>query len=136
MATPHDLYGVVRVYETSRSNEGAVALRLKDRFVELGEREFAGYVKLVEWLPSGRPQTDIETELAMTPERFASFLAVLERSGLLYRTAQIPERLSGEEFHRDYFSKFLPSWLDEAFSHPFWDRMMSGEESEARCFAT
>ena len=37
--------------------------------------------------------------------------------------------LSGEEFHRDYFSKLLPSWLGEAFSHPFWDRMMSGKGS-------
>lgn len=129
MATPHDLYGVVRVYETSRSNDGAVTLRLKDRAVELGEREFAGYAKLVEWLPTTRPQTEIETELAMTPERLARFLDVLERSGLLYRTAQIPERLSGEELHRDYFAKFLPSWLDEAFSHPFWDRMMSGKGS-------
>ncbi len=54
---------------------------------------------------------------------------MLEKAGVVYRTAQLPEQLSGEEFHRDYFSKFLPSWLGEAFSHPFWDRMMSGKGS-------
>src|SRR5512146_2860482 len=124
MAALHDVYGVVRIYETSRSKDGNVILRLKDRAVELGDREFAGYTKLVEWLPSARPQADIETELAMTPARLERFLDMLERSGLLYRTARIPARLSGEELHRDYFSKFLPSWLEEAFSHPFWDRMM------------
>jgi hypothetical protein len=129
MAALHDQYGVVRVYETNRANDGNVTLRLKDRAVELGEREFARYAQLVEWLPSVRPEADIETELAMTPVRLGGFLDMLERSGLVYRMAKIPEQLSGEEFHRDYFSKFLPSWLEEAFAHPFWERMMSGKGS-------
>ncbi len=129
MPTLHEQYGVVRVYETNRSDNGNVTQRLKDRTVELGAKEFASYAKLVEWLPTARPQADLEAELAMTPALLGRFLDRLERSGLLYRTAEIPERLSGEEFHRDYFSKFLPSWLDEAFSHPFWDRMMTGNGS-------
>lgn len=129
MAALHDEYGLVRIYETSRSGGGNVTLRLKDRAVELGAGEYASYAKLVEWLPRARSQAEIESELAMTSERLGRFLGALERSGLLYRTARIPEQLSGEELHRDYFAKFLPSWLDEAFSHPFWERMMSGRGS-------
>jgi pyrroloquinoline quinone (PQQ) biosynthesis protein C len=121
-------YGVVRVYETRKSNAG-VTLRLKDRAVELGVREFTGYAKLVEWLSSTRPQGEIEAALAMTPARLAQFFETLERAGLVYRTSRIPAQLSGEEFHRDYFAKCLPAWLDEAFSHPFWQRMMTGNGS-------
>ena len=47
----------------------------------------------------------------------------------MYRTSRIPDHVSGEELHRDYFSTALPAWLDEAFSHPFWERMMSGRGS-------
>jgi thiaminase len=36
--------------------------------------------------------------------------------------------LSGIELHT-LFNKVLPSWLDEAFSHPFWERMTSGRGS-------
>lgn len=122
-------YGVVRVYEVSRSDGGRATVRLKDRAVELGTRELDAYQKLVEWLPTTRAQSELEAELAMTPARLASFAARLEQAGLLFKTARIPAALSGEEFHRDYFSKFLPAWLEEAFSHPFWDRMMTGKGS-------
>lgn len=122
-------YGVVRVYETRKSNEGNVTLRLKDRAIELGEREFTDYTKLVEWLASTRPQGEIEASLAMTPARLARFVDNLERVGLVYRTSNIPAQLSGEAFHRDYFAKCLPAWLEEAFCHPFWERMMTGKGS-------
>jgi pyrroloquinoline quinone (PQQ) biosynthesis protein C len=122
-------YGVVRVYETRKSNEGNVTLRLKDRAIELGAREFTSYAKLVEWLSSTRPQREIEASLAMTPARLSSFVENLEKAGLVYRTSRIPAQLTGEEFHRDYFMKFLPAWLEEAFSHPFWERMMTGKGS-------
>ena len=122
-------YGVVRVYETRKSNDGNVTLRLKDRAIELGAREFTSYAKLVEWLSSTRPQREIEASLAMTPSRLSSFVENLEKAGLVYRTSRIPAQLTGEDFHRDYFMKFLPAWLEEAFSHPFWERMMTGKGS-------
>jgi pyrroloquinoline quinone (PQQ) biosynthesis protein C len=122
-------YGVVRVYETRKSNDGNVTLRLKDRAIELGAREFTSYAKLVEWLSSTRPQREIEASLAMTSTRLSSFVENLEEAGLVYRTSRIPAQLTGEEFHRDYFMKFLPAWLEEAFSHPFWERMMTGKGS-------
>jgi len=121
-------YGVVRVYET-RKSDGNVTLRLKDRAIELGAREFTSYAKLVEWLSSTRPRREIEASLAMTPARLERFVNDLEQAGLVYRTSRIPAQLTGEEFHRDYFAKFLPAWLDEAFSHSFWERMMTGKGS-------
>jgi hypothetical protein len=122
-------YGVVRVYETRKSTDGNVTLRLKDRAVELGARELADYGTFVEWLTSSRPQHELEASLAMTPARLARFVDGLETAGLLYRRASIPTQLSGEAFHRDHFAKCLPAWLDEAFSHPFWERMMTGNGS-------
>src|SRR5205823_6439209 len=53
-----------------------------------------------------------------------------EKAGLLYRRADLPATLTGEELHR-VFSNALPSWLDQAFSHPFWERMTSGRGSRA-----
>src|SRR5579871_5075488 len=110
---PHlqDEYGLVRIYGTSTSNDGNVTLRLKDRAVELGAKEFASYAKFAEWLPSTRPQTDIESALAMDASRLGRSVTMLEKVGVVYRHAQLPAALTGEEFHRDYFSKFLPSWL-------------------------
>jgi pyrroloquinoline quinone (PQQ) biosynthesis protein C len=125
----HDQVGLVRVYGTSRGVDGNVTLRLNDRAVQLGADEFAAYTKLAEWLPTVRAQTELEAELGMTRDRLARFVAMLERAGVVYSTARIPARLTGEEFHRDYFAKFLPSWLGEAFSHPFWERMMNGKGS-------
>ena len=125
----HDQYGLVRIYGTSRAADGNVTLRLHDRAVELGADEFTSYTRLAEWLPTGRSQTELEAELGMTRDRVERFVAMLEKSGVVYSTERIPARLTGEEFYRDYFAKFLPSWLGEAFSHPFWERMMSGKGS-------
>jgi pyrroloquinoline quinone (PQQ) biosynthesis protein C len=122
-------YGLARVYETRRQSDGNVMLRLKDRGIELGNREFAGYAMFAEWLPGTRPQRELELAIAMSPDVLARFVDQLERAGLVYKTSRIPATLSGEQFHRDYFAKVLPAWLEEAFSHPFWDRMMSGKGS-------
>ncbi len=129
MGALQDDYGVVRVYETRTSQHGDVTLHLKDRAVELGTREFASYAQLVEWLPTTRPQSEIEAALALTPPRLEKLVEHLELAGLLYRRSASPAQLSGEVFHRDHFSKVLPAWLEEAFSHPFWERMMSGKGS-------
>ena len=71
--------------------------------------------------------------LALTPPRLEKLVEHLELAGLLYRRCDIPAQLSGEVFTRDHFSTALPAWLEEAFSHPFWERMMSGKGS-ARLF--
>ncbi len=133
MANVHDEYGLVRIYETTKTPDGNHALRLKDRVVELDPKTYTTYAKFAEWLPSNRPQADFQTELAMNEQKFVRFVEGLTKAGVVYKTAQIPATLSGEEFHRDYFTKVLPSWLDQAFTHPFWDRMMTGKGS-ARLF--
>lgn len=122
-------FGAVRVYEATPTGSGAFALRLKDCVVELGEKEFNRYKQLVEWLPTTRAPKELATEIGIDEAKIERFASKLEEAGLLFRRAKIPATVSGEEFHRDYFSKMLPSWLVEAFSHPFWDRMMSGRGS-------
>jgi thiaminase len=127
MAGFQDQYGLVRVYETKHGAGGGVTLQLKDHEVELGAKEFAGYEKLAAWLPSNRPQADLEADLAMPAARVQRFLDMLEKSGLVYKTTSIPATLSGQQFHANYFSKILPAWLGQAFAHPFWERMTTGK---------
>src|SRR5437667_50707 len=124
-------YRTKRVYEITGS-EGRRQLRLSDRVVELGEREFDWYQKVEAWLPSLRGVADLSRELGMDEAKVPRFIDALEKSGLLYRVDDAPKTMTGLEFHAR-FSAVLDSWLSEAFAHPFWERMMSGRGS-ARLF--
>jgi thiaminase len=132
--TTESAYGTHRVYETTLLEDERVALRLSDRVVELGRREKELYERIAAWLPSSRPLQPLALELGIEPAAVERLLGQLAEAGLLYRKDALPATVSGIELHRDYFSKVLPSWLDEAFSHPFWERMTSGNGS-ARLFA-
>ena len=116
-------YGVRRVYDSNRKE-----LRLQDRMVELGNRELAMYTKIAEWLPSNRPLSSLEKETALGEAALERVFDSLKQSGLIYDKAEVPSVISGEDFHKE-FTKALPSWLSEAFSHPFWEKMVSGAGS-------
>lgn len=131
MTVIQDQFRAKRVYEVTRLN-GVAALRLNDRVVELGEQEFGWYQKVVSWLPSVRGTSDLSRELGLDEAKVPKFVEALEASGLLYRVGDPAAKLTGLEFHAK-FSSVLRSWLSEAFSHPFWERMMSGKGS-ARLF--
>ncbi len=109
-----------------------MALRLSDKTVELGANETFWFQKVAEWLPSNRGVADLSRELGLDEGKVPRFLEALEHAGLLYRPGSLPAHLSGVEFHAR-FSTTLKSWLDQAFAHPFWERMMSGKGS-ARLF--
>jgi len=129
LETTQERYGVRRVYEVNPLRDGRTALRLSDRVVELGARELRLYSKIAEWLPTCRSQADWERDLGINTKQIEALMAKLAEAGLLYRRADIPASLSGVEFHRR-FTAILESWLSEAFSHPFWERMMSGRGSK------
>ena len=112
--------GLRRVYDVSQNQRGGVSLQLSDRIVDLGEDEFRYYLKLMECGGSMKESEEYSSK---------KILCEFEQAGLLYGFEKIPQSLSGEVFHRDYFSKILPSWLSEAFSHPFWERMTGGRGS-------
>jgi pyrroloquinoline quinone (PQQ) biosynthesis protein C len=124
-------YRAKRVYEVRPSVAGR-ELRLSDRVVELGEREFGWYQSVADWLPTVRGVADLSRELGIDEAKVPRLIDTLEKSGLLYRLDDAPKTMSGLEFHAR-FSTVLNSWLSEAFAHPFWDRMMSGKGS-ARLF--
>lgn len=121
-------YGQRRVYETTPNDGGMWALRLADRVVELPEREFKLYSKYAELLPTNAKDDAIGAELGLDGARLERLSAALVDAGLLYRSADIPAHVTGIELHA-LFSRVLPSWLDQAFSHPFWERMTSGAGS-------
>jgi len=120
-------FGVRRVYETAPKGD-SVSVRLSDREVQLGSREFALYEKLAERVPSVQSEKEIAADLGMDEARLRRLTTALESAGLLYRQDAVPATLSGVDLHT-LFNKILPSWLDEAFSHPFWERMTSGNGS-------
>jgi pyrroloquinoline quinone (PQQ) biosynthesis protein C len=131
MTSIQQTYRARRVYETKRSN-GTATLRLNDRVVELGEREFGWYTKVADWLPTILGTAALSQDLGMDEAKLPRFLDALAKSGLLYRLDDMPATMTGVEFHAR-FSSVLSSWLSEAFAHPFWERMMSGKGS-ARLF--
>jgi thiaminase len=121
-------FGVRRVYEAAPKGGDSVSVRLSDREVQLGNREFALYEKLAERVPSVQSEKEIAADLGMDEGRLRRLTTALESAGLLYRQDAVPATLSGVDLHT-LFNKLLPSWLDEAFSHPFWERMTSGNGS-------
>jgi pyrroloquinoline quinone (PQQ) biosynthesis protein C len=131
MASIQTHYRTKRVYDI-RSSEGGRELRLSDRVVELGEREFQWYQGVARWLPSVQGVAELSREIGMDESKVPKFIDTLEKSGLLYRVDDVPKTMTGLEFH-ERFSSVLNSWLSEAFAHPFWERMMSGKGS-ARLF--
>jgi pyrroloquinoline quinone (PQQ) biosynthesis protein C len=122
-------YGVRRVYETKRGDGEGVALRLRDRVVELGGKELGAYQKLAEWLPTIKPVGDLAAATGMDEARLKRFAAALTETGLLYRKQDVPATITGKQFFKEYFAPIIDSWLDEAFSHPFWEKMTSGKGS-------
>lgn len=134
MENAQKLYGRRRIYDTKHNNDGSVALSLSDRTVDLGRQEFDYYKKISEWLPTTSNIEALSKNIGMGSVELDRLLNALVDSGLFYHYDQIPGTMTGQEFHANYFSKVLPSWLSEAFSHPFWQRMMSGEGS-ARLFS-
>jgi pyrroloquinoline quinone (PQQ) biosynthesis protein C len=124
-------YRAKRVYEI-KPTAGGHELRLSDRVVELGDKEFGWYQGVAGWLPSVRGVADLSREIGLDESKVPKLVETLEKSGLLYRIENMPKSMTGLEFHAR-FNTVLTSWLSEAFSHPFWDRMMSGKGS-ARLF--
>ncbi|HVV17417.1 MAG TPA: iron-containing redox enzyme family protein [Polyangia bacterium] len=128
MASLGQEFGIRRVYETSAKDGTGVALRLSDREIDLGAKEFALYEQVAERVPTVRAPKDVAADLGMDESQLRRLLGALEGAGLLYRADSIPASLNGVELHT-LFNKVLPSWLAEAFSHPFWERMTSGKGS-------
>ncbi len=127
-------FGVRRVYETNSAGSDVVTLRLADRVVELGRKEVELYDKVVAWLAGPDDETALEHTLGTDSAGRQTLVLRLVESGLLFDRRTLPPTVTGEELHREYFAKLLPSWLDQAFAHPFWTRMTSGRGS-ARLFA-
>jgi heme oxygenase-like protein len=121
-------FGIRRVYEATKKAGAGISLRLSDRQVDLGDQEFGLYQKVTEEVPSVRSKSQIAADLGMDEPRLDRLLSALTKAGLLYEAQTIPATLNGVELHK-LFNKLLPSWLDEAFSHPFWERMNSGKGS-------
>jgi pyrroloquinoline quinone (PQQ) biosynthesis protein C len=133
MNSPARQFALRRIHETRPLASGGAALRLSDRVVELGARERRALEVIAEWLPSARSDGELGAALGLDEAGLVRLLERLEQTGVAYRPGEVPAQMNGVELHR-LFTKLLPSWLVEAFSHPFWERMSSGRGS-ARLFA-
>jgi pyrroloquinoline quinone (PQQ) biosynthesis protein C len=123
-----------RVYAT-RADEatGEVALTLSDAEVVLDDRGHAAWCAIAETLAGGRKCSDLPRLLKQPESQIAALLGTFHEAGLLVQPPG-PRQISGAEFCKTHFEPLLPSWLNKAFSHPFWDRMMEGRGS-ARLYA-
>ena len=121
-------YSTRRVYSVTPRN-GTQTFQLRESVTELGSAEAAAYAQLAEWLPTVRSVNELCTATGMDEAKLKRFADHLAKAGLLYKKADLPAEVSGKAFHKA-FSEILPSWLSEAFSHPFWQKMMSGGGSK------
>jgi pyrroloquinoline quinone (PQQ) biosynthesis protein C len=131
MAFYQQRYRAKRVYEITSAN-GFQKLRLNNQCVELGEREFGWYRKVVDGLAGASGPSELSREIGIGEDKLQRFMDSLVAAGLLYERDLSPTGLSGLELHAK-FASVLASWLSEAFAHPFWERMMTGKGS-ARLF--
>src|SRR6266853_143997 len=115
-------YSPRRVYSVTPC-DGALAFQVRECVIELGPAEATTYAQLAEWLPTVRSVEELCTAVGMDEAKLTRFATKLTAAGLLYKKADLPAELSGEAFHKA-FSEILPSWLSEAFSHPYWQKMM------------
>jgi pyrroloquinoline quinone (PQQ) biosynthesis protein C len=123
-----------RVYATTTDEAtGDVALTLSDAEVVLDRKGHALWARVADALNAGVSCADLPAALAQPAGVLAQALARFNEAGLLVRGDARGE-ISGADFYDKYFEPVLPAWLNEAFSHPFWDRMMSGQGS-ARLYA-
>ncbi len=120
-----------RVYATRTDDAtGEVtALTLSDAEVVLDPKGHAAWSAIAESLWGGRPCSELPRVLSRPEHQVATLLHRFEKAGLLVEPAG-DRLICGEEFYAEHFEPALPSWLGEAFSHPFWDRMTSGRGSK------
>jgi len=123
-----------RVYATKNDDStGEVALTLSDAEVVLDRPGHAAWSAIAESLWGGHACSDLPAVLDRPEHQVAKLLHRFEQAGLLVER-EGSRQISGAEFYKEHFEPLLPSWLNKAFSHPFWDRMMDGRGS-ARLYA-
>ena len=109
-------------------NASGVALKLSDREVDLGSKEYALYQKLAEEVPSVRSEKEISAELGMSEAQLRRLLDAFASAGLFYRADTFPRPWRASSSTR-CSTRCCRAGSSEAFSHPFWERMMSGKGS-------
>jgi pyrroloquinoline quinone (PQQ) biosynthesis protein C len=126
-------YGVRNLQSAPRAEDHAVFLSLSDCEVKLSRKAFDIYDKLAECLRDQRSLAHTASFLGVDPETCRHYQDRFASAGLFYRLSDVPQSVTGDQLY-ERFSKALDSWLAEAFSHPFWERMLSGNGS-VRLFA-
>jgi pyrroloquinoline quinone (PQQ) biosynthesis protein C len=124
----HIDYLARRVQTVSTLPQGAMLLALSDREVILNGPTYEAYQTLVEGLSATVSLEDLAARLELTADDVHALAERLAQAGLLYRRAEIPGALAGRELN-ERFAKVLPAWLQRAFSHEFWTRMLDGKGS-------
>jgi pyrroloquinoline quinone (PQQ) biosynthesis protein C len=128
------IYGVRDVYDFRTGDDGRISLDLRDQTIELDERSHGVYVQIAQMLRGGIKLEVVAATLGVSVVAVERYLRAFQAANLVYERERIPEQLSGPSFHDEYFAKVLGSWLYDGFSHPFWERMLSGRGS-ARLYA-
>ncbi len=123
-----------RVYATAIDDAtGEVALTLADSEVLLDARGHALWRAVHGHLATGTSREAMAAELTLSEPQLKRLMTRFQDAGLLVPVDQA-RHIAGGDFYREHFEPLLPAWLNLAFSHPFWDRMMNGGGS-ARLYA-
>src|SRR5207249_4851740 len=103
MTSTQARYRPKRVYEILSAAEGSRQIRLSDRIVELGEREYRRYEKVACWLSTTRGVADLSRELEMDEAKVPKLIDAHEKSIKQLRAKHYAEEWN----HFHYFMKSL-----------------------------
>lgn len=108
----------------------AIALQTASSEVVLGRDAYRIYQSLAEKVRDHQSVGTIAEQIGVSPRAVERATKQFIDAGLLCRAQPSTDSVTGLEFFESTFSELLPYWLSEAFSHPFWQRMLEGRGSK------
>lgn len=114
------------------AEEQGFSLELRDKEVKLTGQTAKDYEAVINWLHSTEEWAEISEKFKVSTA-LPTLIDKLSRHGLLINVSEAPRSLAGSDFYTEVFAPKLEAWLGEAFSHPFWERMLQNRGS-ARLF--
>jgi len=113
--------------------EGKVAIRRLGEEVTLEGKAARLFKKAEPYLDGKTPLAAAAEKLGEQPSQLGALLGQLEKTGVIvFRSRQDDQgMMTGEEFHKLHRER-CNVWLEPIYTHPFWERVVSGRASRAQ----
>ena len=113
--------------------EGKVAIRRLGEEVTLEGKAARLFKKAEPYLDGKTPLAAAAEKLGEQPSQLGALLGQLEKTGVIVFRSREDDQgmMTGEEFHKLHRER-CNVWLEPIYTHPFWERVVSGRASRAQ----